>query len=57
VEASQKGFKLIKVNKILNKIFVPRLGDKINLEKSADFMLVVESELGIHPTQAVEKNP
>lgn len=56
-EASQKGFKLIKVNKILNKIFVPRPGDKINLEKSADFMLVVESELGIHPTQAVEKNP
>ena len=45
------------MNKILNKIFVPRPGDKINLEKSADFMLVVESELGIHPTQAVEKNP
>lgn len=57
MEASQKGFKLIKVNKILNKIFVPRLGVKINLEKSADSMLVVESELGTHPIQAAEKNP
>lgn len=57
MEASQKGFKLIKVNKILNKIFVPRLGVKINLEKSADSMLVVESELGTHPIQAAEKMP
>lgn len=45
------------MNKILNKIFVPRLGVKINLEKSADSMLVVESELGTHPIQAAEKMP